>query len=412
MAPTTHSELGASKASRWMACPGSVREAREWPEPESSEYAIEGTHAHTLGERALRERKSPTVYVGDEMGDHDGTFVVTQEMAEAVEVYYDTVMADLAVAGSDAILFVERRFWLSHIHLDLYGTNDAAIYVPATGLLIVYDYKHGQGVAVEVERNPQLLYYGAGAVGELGAEQPVKAVRIVVVQPRCPHPGGSVRPWDVDMLELLEWEADLADAVARAEEPDAPLAAGDHCRWCPAAPGCPEMREHVGAAAQGAFEMADLEAHQGEERTALAYDPDELAAWLGEADLLETWIKRVREFAYQRANSGEVVPGFKLVEKQGRAKWTDETGATELLTSYGYEGDSFFNPPKLRTPAQVRTALKKDPGTVKGGKRGTVRKEVEGWIETKSSGTALVPESDKRPAVTPESQAQAAFAKE
>ena len=52
MAPNAHSRLGASKAARWMACPGSVAACEGLPDS-SSAYADEGTAAHQHVEDAL-----------------------------------------------------------------------------------------------------------------------------------------------------------------------------------------------------------------------------------------------------------------------------------------------------------------------------------------------------------------------
>lgn len=404
MAAPAHSDRGASKAERWMVCPGSVREAVKYPEPPSSEYAIEGTHAHTLAALALTENTPPRDYLGEILKDHEGTFEVDADMADAVEVYYEAVMDCVRSIGKGAVLYVEQGFSLDHIHPDLWGTADAVVYDPETGALYVFDYKHGRGVFVDVERNPQLLYYGLGAVRKLGAKHPVKEVVLVVAQPRCAGRGGPIRRWGTDMLELLDWEADLADAVARTEEPDAPLAAGDHCRWCPAGPYCPEQRRKTDELAVVAFDAVT----HGD--TALAGFvagalPEDLADWLRKAATVELFIGQVREEAYRRANQGEDIPGYKLVQKQGRAKWTDVTAAAELLRSWGYDGEPFFNPPALRTPGQVRTALKKDDGTKEGGKREEVPAAVEQYINSDSSGTVLVPESDKREAVAAGPQA-------
>ena len=52
-----HSELSASGAYRWMACPGSVQLCRTVPAKPSSSYALEGTAAHELAENpVLTER--------------------------------------------------------------------------------------------------------------------------------------------------------------------------------------------------------------------------------------------------------------------------------------------------------------------------------------------------------------------
>lgn len=47
---------------------------------------------------------------------------------------------------------IEQPFTLDDVDLDARGTNDASIYVPGE-TLIVYDFKYGKGVPVEVIEN-------------------------------------------------------------------------------------------------------------------------------------------------------------------------------------------------------------------------------------------------------------------
>ena len=53
-----HSLLAASAASRWMACPGSIRMTRGVPE-EASPYAEEGNVAHEISRICLQEDREP-----------------------------------------------------------------------------------------------------------------------------------------------------------------------------------------------------------------------------------------------------------------------------------------------------------------------------------------------------------------
>src|SRR5262245_24177460 len=50
-----HALCSASSSSRWLNCPGSVGLGLTVPEPPKSEYAEEGTKAHELAERMLRD---------------------------------------------------------------------------------------------------------------------------------------------------------------------------------------------------------------------------------------------------------------------------------------------------------------------------------------------------------------------
>lgn len=364
-----HSRIGASSAKRWMACPGSVKLSEGMPNY-SSPFAEEGTQAHELAERILQWEVFPTASV-------DG------EMLSYVELYTGYVHA----LGGE--LLIEHRFHLKDIHEDLFGTSDAVVWDAESKTLHVIDLKYGAGVAVEVRDNPQLLYYAMGAL--LETKYPARKVVMTIVQPRCPHPDGPIRSWEIDALDLVDWSADLLDAVKRVEEAAevfdvvqeaySPaewqqdyLAAGDHCRWCPAAAVCPKLK----AKAQ---ETAKLEFRQD-----LSYDAKQLAESLELADVVEGWVKSVREFAYQEANHGRMPPGYKLVEKRATRKWIDDGDAAIHLAKYGLDDLDIWDR-KMRTPAAIEKVI---------GKEG--KDFLETLVTKESSGTTLVHESDPRPA--------------
>lgn len=366
---SAHSKVGASSAKRWMTCPGSVRMSEGVASP-SSAFAAEGTVAHGLGEDALRGHREPEDWLGQVVEQDGHKIKITQEMIDAVRIYVDEVRGELAKGDT---LNVEHRFHIKDLHENLFGTNDASIFKAKGKKLIVYDYKHGQGVPVEVEGNPQLLYYAVGALMETGF--PAKEVEMVIVQPRCPHPDGSVRRWSVPAFDLMEWAAELVDAVKRTEDPDAPLVPGEHCRWCPGAHKCTKLE-------QVATETAQQEFGPG-----LSYDADKLAETLEKLPIIEAWIKNVREFAYAEAEHGRCPPRWKLVAKRATRKWRDEHEAAEALRQYGLEDADLFVQ-KIKTPPQVEKIV------------GKANKEVlEALVVAESSGHTLAPESDKRPAV-------------
>lgn len=228
---SAHSKIGASSMSRWSKCPGSVRMC-EGVENISSKYAEEGTRAHELAANILS--RVPVV-------------VEDPEMFRAVAVYLEYIWG----ASKKADLYVEHRFDLSTLHKGLFGTADAVIYREDSKHLIVADYKHGAGVAVEVESNPQLLYYGLGALLTLGIA--AETVELVVVQPRRPHKLGPVRTWTIPSIDLLDFSADLISYARATESPAAALVPGSHCRFCPAKSSCSESHR---AEAEAALESA------------------------------------------------------------------------------------------------------------------------------------------------------------
>lgn len=388
MTAPAHSKLGASSAYRWMSCAGSVALSERMPKRES-EYAAEGTAAHTLAEACLKRGFDATEYVGETMGVAGvPEFTVTEEMAEAVQVYLDTVRGDRADGD---VPLVEHRFALTEFHPAFFGTNDACLYKPAERKLVVYDYKHGRGVAVEVERNPQLMYYGLGAA--TAESRPLDVVELVIVQPRAQHRDGPVRRWQTTAQDLVEYAADLVEAAARTEASDAPLAAGDWCKFCPAAPVCPELKKRALDAAQ-----VDFNDNNGEPilRDPAVMTPDELGAVLDAADIIEQWYRSVQSHANAEALAGRLPSGWKLVEgKQGNRKFRDEAEARMALLELGVEPEHQNVEPKLRSPTQIATVLKQRYGF----KGKAADEAIADLVTREPGGPRLVRESDPRPAI-------------
>lgn len=341
----------------------------EGVEETTSVYAEEGTQAHELAEYCLSTGIKDAFSADAREHVH-----WSHETAEAVQVYLDTVWE--AASAKGATLEVETRFHLTAIDPDAFGTNDAMVYDPAKGKLTIIDYKHGAGVAVDVEGNKQLLYYALGAATRKH-NLPLREIEMVIVQPRASHGDGPVRRWTVDPADLLEWSGDLKAAIAATRDPDAPLVAGTHCRWCPAKGFCPAFRDQ-------AIEAARLDfAEPGH------MSPAELADMLEQADVIEAWLKAVREYAYGRAMAGEPPSGFKLVAKRATRKWANEGEVIKWLKRRGLRDDDIFEM-KVRSPAQVEKQIDKDE-----------RPDLEQFVIKESSGLTLVPERDRREAVTP-----------
>lgn len=177
---SAHSRIGASSMSRWSKCPASVRLSKDMPNT-SSAYAEEGTRAHELAEYVLTNKRWPINVESDEMLD-------------AVQVYVDFIDTGICYSNKDGFqsrptwMKVEEKFHLKELHPDLFGTSDCTLYFEEEKLLMVIDYKHGQGLAVEAENNPQLMYYALGALMKTKAA--CSHVEMVIVQPRCFHPDG------------------------------------------------------------------------------------------------------------------------------------------------------------------------------------------------------------------------------
>lgn len=366
-AKPAHSSIGASSMFRWSVCPGSVRLCEKLPSTQS-EYAREGSEAHALAEAILKREL---------FGKKSDIAEVSAEMEEAVRVYTEHVLA-MKEAGAE--ILIEHRFDLSeHLHREgLFGTADCVAWFPKEKRLKVTDYKHGAGIVVNPERNSQLLYYGLGALLTLNYKAEI--VELEVVQPRAQHADGVIRAWSLPAIDLVDFAADLVQFADATRDPNAPLKAGDHCRFCPASGrpvelgGCPELQSKAIALAKTEFSPA------------VSYNPQALSETLHWLPALKAWISSVNEFAYAEAKAGRIPPGWKLVEKRATRHWNDTERPQDLLRDLGYECEDFLETPTLKSPAQIEKLLKTK----------LEKTELFPYVSAISSGVTLVPESDKR----------------
>lgn len=420
-ADRAHARLAPSASHRWMECPGSIA-LSDGIEGTSSSFANEGTAAHELAGHCLKmgfdadrfadhviditAQAPPAMFLANPSAhDGDKKWLVDEEMIESVQLYIDHVRGLLPRDRKGAELDVEQRLDMTHVHRDIFGTGDATVFIEETGHLHVCDLKYGKGVVVEVADNPQLMLYGAGAVQRY-QNRDLRQITLWVVQPRAPHPDGPVRSFDVNPLELMEWEDDLSAAATEVDEAttgrfqnDKPVAgwdetflkAGDWCKFCPALPSCPAARNKATNTALSEF--ADGPDDVKHLAPPSSMSSDELANVLAEADFIGTWVKSVQEYAHAEAVAGRTPSGYKLVAKRAMRKWNDEETAEEtLVLEHGLMKEDLYAEPKFKSPAQVEKLT---------GKKAF--KDIEADMVSKvSSGTNLVPVSDKRPAVKAE----------
>lgn len=397
MPPTTHKLLGASSAHRWMQCPGSIRMS-VGIEDSGSSYAEEGSAAHFLAETCLRKKKAADYYLGRIIlpvdGGHsilkagasseardDKHWVITEDMCEAVQVYLDTIAQDMA-ENPHLHLAVEKRFDLSNLHPDLGGTNDAVLSAPFDKV-IVYDYKHGAGYAVEVQDNPQLLYYALGAY--MGTD--CGDVEIVIVQPRARHRDGPVRRQKLSTQDLLFWANEqLMPAVRRASAPDAPLHAGEWCRFCRAKPTCPQLHTTAVRAIGHEFDTVELPAPE-------RLSERDILRVLASKELLIDWLASIENHVFEKLRAGGTVPGYKLVRGRSARQWTDEKTLVERFFKHR---DKLFSK-KIISPTQFDKLYKKEGWKIK----------YEDLVVKPEGSLSLAKESDPRLAVVPATQFEA-----
>jgi hypothetical protein len=356
-----HSRIvGGSTAKRVIACPGSVALVDKMPPQPSSSYADEGTLLHDTIADILDKDDLPESYLGRRHKDA----VLTQDLIDN--------KLHVALAG---LLEVDPKLEMEYAVESRVGFGD---YLPnvfgSTDLLgrlgdraVVLDWKFGDGVAVEATENAQLLFYAAAArrtAETAWAFDGAKEVELIIVQPPF------VKRWVTTLDRVDAFEKELAAAVKIAMQPDAPLASGDHCKWCAAKPVCPVMIGAVDRALKVQMEALPV---------------DQIAHYLDQASLIESFIKDLQQLAHGLLEEGQKVPGWKLVNKRATRQWTNEDKAVAFMSAAGVEA---WADPKPLSPAQAEKALKK------------AKIELPAdLVVAVSSGSTLAPENDSRPAV-------------
>lgn len=128
-----------------------------------------------------------------------------------------------------------------------FGTSDCIIFDGDTCYVI--DYKHGSGVKVYAENNPQAMLYGLGVIQEFDFIHNIQHLKLVIVQPRLDH----IDEWEISREDLLAWGEEIKPIAELAMTDNAHLKAGEkQCQFCRAKLGCR-------ARAQLAMEIAQME---------------------------------------------------------------------------------------------------------------------------------------------------------
>ena len=361
----THAFLSASAAYRWIACPPSAK-LQEKYEDKGSEYAAQGTDAHTLAEwKALK-------LIGvDQPDPRENLTWYDQEMEEATDAYAQYIAETIAEAKktcSDPCVMIEQRVDFSRWVPDGFGTADAI--VVGSGHLWITDLKFGTGVEVLAENNPQASCYALGCIELLDDLYGIDTVTMQIFQPRR----YNVSEWTVSKDELLKWaEEVLRPAAELAAAGKGKFCPGDHCRFCKARYECRARADAQLKLIRYGFELPPT------------LTDEEIEDILGQADHLIAWAEDIKAYALESAIGGKHWNGYKLVEGKSVRRYTDEEAVARAVQAVGKDP---YEKKLLGITGMMRLLGRKRFDEVLGG-----------LIEKPRGKATLVPESDKRPAM-------------
>lgn len=369
-APKAHALLGASSAERWLTCSPSARMCEGIPDTESP-YAVEGTLAHEICE--LKLTKAYTLALGskafttrlNKLKKHE---LYQDEMLKCADIYVDYIDSIMLSYPTTPHIAIERRVDYSEYVPEGFGTADCIIVYGDT--LHVVDYKHGKGVPVSAENNPQMKLYALGALSAYGLLYPIQHVKMTIVQPRL----DSISEWETTADELVTWGNEYVKPRAeKAYKGEGDCVAGEHCRFCRAKATCRAR----------AVTNLDLAKYAFAKPATLSNA--EIGEILQHAQDLEKWAKDIKEYALGEVLKGNDVPGWKAVEGRSTRSFADTDKAFATLTENGVEESLLYERTPL-TLAKIETMLGKSRFA-----------ELLADQVVKSSGKpTIVPDSDKR----------------
>lgn len=359
---------------------------------DSSTYADEGTAAHELAARVLRDDTMPENYIGHKITVNGRDYEVTEEFAAYVAVYVDDVRN--RAAGGHVLVEqkVDLQEWLGE---GQFGTSDAIIAMPIEERVTIDDLKFGRGErvyawtaanekslftvsqyrpelgdSIEVEPNFQLMLYGLGSLPlvELLMDK-IKYVTLVITQPRV----DSISELTITMQDMARFAQfvkgridDCGQAMILAPNSSEHmfyLNPGEkQCRWCKAKAVCKKLAAFV--ADEVKMDFDDVAGDGSPKRPAVPMGTEEVARAYAALPLISVWMGAVSSEVHRLVGEGEQVIGvdgkpMKFVAgKEGNRAWINEKDAEAALTGQ-LPADKAYAPRKIISPSQAAKLLDK-----------------------------------------------------
>ena len=381
--PEQHALLSASSASRWLKCTAAPRFEEQFPE-RTSDYAEEGRLAHAICE--LKVLKKFTLSITPR------TFTTRfnklkkdplyePEMDKTSDLYIEHLAEKAMTYDNAPCVAAEVRVDFSEYVPEGFGTCDCIMIGGDT--LNITDYKHGKGVPVSAEGNPQMRLYALGALKRYAPVygRTIKKVCMTIDQPRI-QDEPSVETIFVE--DLRAWGESIKPVATKAYMGLGDFCPGEHCRFCRGKAQC-KARAAVNTALE---EFKDC-VPQGAEKRPLfgqgTLTDDEIGDLLVRGKELVAWYKDLEEYALHTLLNGGVIPGWKAVAGRSNRAFTDQEAALAAIVAAGYD-EALVYERKPKTLTELEKLMGKTEFAAK----------VGNFVVKPLGKPALAPVSDKR----------------
>ena len=402
--PTEHALLSASSAHRWLACTAAPRFEEQFPNG-TSDYAEEGSLAHSICELYARKHFSVMTNrkFNSELKKLQAKPHYSDEMLKTAEKYVDYLREKAMSYPTTPYITFEVKVDFSDYVPEGFGTCDCVMIGGDT--LHITDYKHGKGVEVSAEENPQMRLYALGALKMFAPVygDSIKKVSMGICQPRITDDESED---GMTVEKLRAWGESIKPRAKEAYDGPGTFCPGEHCRFCKGKAQC-RARADQNTAFEDFKDFAiegkaapELQALSPETRAVIGLPPMLSDAEIGEllvrAEGLVQWYKDLCEYATQNILNGKEIPGWKVVAGKSNRAFKNVEEAFGKVIEAGYD-EALLYERKPITLTGVESLLGK-------AKFETLLKD---YVHKPLGKPTLVPLSDKR---EPYSTAAADFA--
>lgn len=374
-----HAKLSPSSAHRYigeypcyLGCTAAPGIEADLPDT-AGEAAQEGTLCHERCELKLREWLENKKYTR-ELNKLKKQDLYQREMENCSDGYVDfikDVYHKLSEKGAPQV-YVEQRVDISAYLPDCFGTADCVVIGADT--LHIIDYKHGKGVKVNAEHNPQLMLYALGAYNLWAMLYGFKKVALSIYQPRI----DNISTWECSVEELIRF-GELVKAKAQEIEKNPAFRPSEEaCRFCKARATCKARGDHY-------LKLAGF----AEEPPALI-KPEDIKAYIDQGAGIDKWLADLKDHALKECLAGHDVPGLKAVHGRSIRAWKDQQGAFDTLKNNGWDEAVLYKREPITLSAVEKLIGKKDFESL-----------MNDFVVKPPGKPTLVDEDDKREAIKP-----------
>lgn len=379
--PNEHALLSASSAHRWLHCTAAPRFEEQFSE-QSTAYAEEGRLAHSIcelfGDRYFGRIKPATFT--RRLHKLQGDPLYSEEMLRTADFYLGVIKEIANNYPETPFVAQEIRVDYSDIVPEGFGTCDCAVIGGDT--LHIIDYKHGKGVPVSAEGNPQMRLYAWGALRLFYPVygESIKRVITHIVQPRITE---TVSFEELTIDELTMWGVDTVKPQAqKAYNHLGVFVPGDYCRFCRGAAQCRARAEKYSA-----FEDFKncIFGHSDDQTDGPILSDKEIGELLHTAAGLKQWYDDMQKYALNTLLNGGEIPGWKVVAGRSNRAFTDIDAAFAVIQSAGYDEALLYERKPITLSACEKLVGKKQFAEL-----------LDGFVTRPPGKPTLAPEDDKR----------------